>query len=583
MNIFAAFRERIDESIRELIQQGVVNDNADLSRISVEPPREASHGDMATNAAMVLGKFSELQPRDLAGKIADLLSEDKDIAAIDIAGPGFINLSLVPSVWQGQVANVLRAGTAYGNSDIGAEDKVNIEYVSANPTGPMHVGHARGAVVGDALARLLERANYQVTREYYINDAGSQTDTLARSALIRMREALGEDIGDIPEGLYPGDYLIGVGQALAKEYGAPLFEKPEVEQIATAKSMALPMMMEMIKDDLGVLGVHHDVFLSEQSLHDSGAVDNSLSRLDEMGLIYEGVLEPPKGKTPPPDWEPSPQTLFKSSEFGDDSDRALKKSDGSWTYFAPDIACHLDKFERGYKQMIDVWGADHAGYIKRMKSAVTAVTAGAGNLDVKICQMVKLMRDGEPVKMSKRAGQFITLREVVDEVGKDVVRFMMLTRKNDAPLEFDFVKVQEQSRDNPIFYVQYAHARICSVIRNAEEIFGAINDDDLADADTHLIDDPAEIALLKMISAFPRVLESAAVNHEPHRIAFYLQDLASTFHSLWNLGKECPDLKFIIEDKKNVTMARVSMIRCCAFVIASGLDIMGVRPEEEMR
>lgn len=583
MNIFAAFRERIDESIRELIQQGVVNDNADLSRISVEPPREASHGDMATNAAMVLGKFSELQPRDLASKIADLLSEDKDIAAIDIAGPGFINLSLVPSVWQGQVANVLRAGTAYGNSDIGAEDKVNIEYVSANPTGPMHVGHARGAVVGDALARLLERANYQVTREYYINDAGSQTDTLARSALIRMREALGEDIGDIPEGLYPGDYLIGVGQALAKEYGAALFEKPEVEQIATAKSMALPMMMEMIKDDLGVLGVHHDVFLSEQSLHDSGAVDNSLSRLDEMGLIYEGVLEPPKGKTPPPDWEPSPQTLFKSSEFGDDSDRALKKSDGSWTYFAPDIACHLDKFERGYKQMIDVWGADHAGYIKRMKSAVTAVTAGAGNLDVKICQMVKLMRDGEPVKMSKRAGQFITLREVVDEVGKDVVRFMMLTRKNDAPLEFDFVKVQEQSRDNPIFYVQYAHARICSVIRNAEEIFGAINDDDLADADTHLIDDPAEIALLKMISAFPRVLESAAVNHEPHRIAFYLQDLASTFHSLWNLGKECPDLKFIIEDKKNVTMARVSMIRCCAFVIASGLDIMGVRPEEEMR
>ena len=398
-----------------------------------------------------------------------------------------------------------------------------------------------------------------------------------------MREALGEDIGDIPEGLYPGDYLMGVGQALATEYGAALFEKPEVEQIATAKSMALPMMMEMIKDDLDFLGVRHDVFLSEQSLHDSGAVDNSLSRLDEMGLIYEGVLEPPKGKTPSPDWEPSPQTLFKSSEFGDDSDRALKKSDGSWTYFAPDIACHLDKFERGYKQMIDVWGADHAGYIKRMKSAVTAVTAGAGNLDVKICQMVKLMRDGEPIKMSKRAGQFITLREVVDEVGKDVVRFMMLTRKNDAPLEFDFVKVQEQSRDNPVFYVQYAYARICSVIRNAEEVFGAINDDDLADADTHLIDDPAEIALLKMISAFPRVLESAAVNHEPHRIAFYLQDLASTFHSLWNLGKERPDLKFIIDDKKNVTMARISMIRCCAFVIASGLDIMGVRPEEEMR
>ena len=583
MNIFADFRARIEKSIRELMKQGVIADDADLSRISVEPPREESHGDMATNAAMVLGKFSELQPHDLAGKIADLLSEDEEIASIDIAGPGFINLSLAPSVWQGQVAHVLRAATAYGNSDIGADKKVSVVYVSAKPTGARHVGHARGAVVGDALARLLERTNYQVTREYYINDAGGQIDTLARSALIRMREALGEEIGDIPEGLYPGDYLIAVGQALATEYGAALLEKPEAEQIAVAKSKALPMMMEMIIDDLDALGVRHDVFLSEQSLHDSGAVDKSLNRLNEMGLIYEGVLEPPKGKTPPPDWEPSPQTLFKSSEFGDDSDRALKKSDGSWTYFAPDIACHLDKFERGYEQMIDVWGADHAGYIKRMKSAVTAVTAEAGNLDVKICQMVKLMRDGEPVKMSKRAGQFITLREVVDEVGKDVVRFMMLTRKNDAPLEFDFVKVQEQSRDNPVFYVQYAHARICSVIRNASEIFGSIRDEDLANADMTLIVDPAEIALLKTISAFPRVLESAAVNHEPHRIAFYLQDLASTFHSLWNLGKERPDLKFIIDDKKNVTMARISMIRCCAFAIASGLDIMGVRPEEEMR
>ena len=583
MNIFAAFRARIETCIRTLIQEGVIGEGTDLSRISVEPPRDPSHGDMATNAAMVLGKFSELPPRDLAGKIADLLSKDVDIASVDIAGPGFINLSLSPSVWQGQIAHVLKAGKAYGNSVIGAEKKINVEYVSANPTGPMHVGHARGAVVGDALARLLERANYQVTREYYINDAGSQIDTLARSALLRMREALGEDIGDIPEGLYPGDYLVSVGQVLAEKYGASLMEKPEADQIAAVKPIALPMMMELIKDDLDALGVRHDVFLSEQSLHDSGAVDKSLIRLDEMGLIYEGVLEPPKGKTPPPDWEPSPQTLFKSSQFGDDSDRALKKSDGSWTYFAPDIACHLDKFERGYTQMIDVWGADHAGYIKRMKSAVTAVTAGAGDLDVKICQMVKLMRDGEPVKMSKRAGQFITLREVVDEVGKDVVRFMMLTRKNDAPLEFDFVKVQEQSRDNPVFYVQYAHARICSVIRNAGEMFGAIHDDDLTDSDMSLIVDPAEISLLKTISAFPRVLESAAVNHEPHRIAFYLQDLASSFHSLWNLGKERPDLKFIIEEQKNVTMARVSMIRSCAFVIASGLDILGVRPEEEMR
>lgn len=584
MNLFAIFRTRIETCIARLIDEGVVSGDAgDLSRISVEPPRDASHGDIATNAAMVLGGFSELSPRDLAAKISDLLAQDGDISGIDIAGPGFINLSLAPSLWQQQVLHVLKAGSDYGSSGMGGNEKINVEYVSANPTGPMHVGHARGAVVGDALARLLERVGYSVTREYYINDAGSQIDALARSSLLRMREALGENIGEIPEGLYPGGYLAAVGQKLAERSGAALLEKPEAEQLAAAKAAALPVMMDMIRDDLEALGVRHDVFLSEQSLHDSGAVDACLARLDERGLIYEGVLEPPKGKAPPPDREPSPQTLFRSSQFGDDSDRALKKPDGSWTYFAPDIAYHLDKFERGHGKMIDVWGADHAGYVRRMKSAVSAVTGGGGELDVKICQLVKLLRDGEPVKMSKRGGQFTTLREVVDEVGKDVVRFMMLTRKNDAPLEFDFAKVQEKSRDNPVFYVQYAHARICSVIRNAGELFGPISDADLLAADVSLINDPAEMSLVKSVAAFPRIVESAALNHEPHRIAFYLQELAALFHSLWNLGKERNDLKFIIAGEKNVTMARLAMIRSCAFAIASGLDIIGVRPEEEMR
>ena len=449
----------------------------------------------------------------------------------------------------------------------------------------MHVGHARGAVFGDALARLLEKTGHDVLREYYINDAGSQVDVLARSALLRMREAQGEAIGEIPEGLYPGDYLVPVGEKLAAEH-ADLTDKSDDEQVAIAKSVALPMMMDMIREDLAALGVTHAYFCSEQSLHDNGAVDNALEVLDGKGLIYQGVLEPPKGKEPPPDWEPQPQTLFKSSDFGDDSDRALKKSDGAWTYFAPDIAYHYDKVQRGYSEMIDVWGADHIGYIKRMQSAVNAITDGAGALEVKVCNLVKLMRGGEPVKMSKRAGSFITLREVVDEVGKDAVRFMMLTRKNDAPLDFDFDVVKDKSRDNPVFYVQYAHARICSVLRNAKEAgFAAtdIADGALAKADLAHLKDEAELALIRSLSHYPRMLASAAQAREPHRVAFFLMDLAAAFHALWNLGKERLDLRFIQDDDRDGTLARLALIRATATVIASGLDVIGVTPEEEMR
>lgn len=586
MNIFAEFQARLVIILHALQAEGVLPADTNFAGIAVEPPRDSSHGDLAINAAMVLAKPAGLTPRDLAENIAAKLMADSDIETVDIAAPGFINITLSSQLWLQQVSVVLQAGRDYGSSTMGQGEKVNIEYVSANPTGPMHVGHARGAVVGDALARLIERAGFQVTREYYINDAGAQIDVLARSALLRMREAMGEEIGDIPEGLYPGDYLKPVGQALADKYGAALLDAPEAEQMEKIKTITLPMMMDMICEDLAALGVTHDVFLSESSLHDSGAVDASLAKLDDMGLIYQGVLEPPKGKTPPPDWESQPQTLFKSTQFGDDSDRALKKSDGSWTYFAPDIACHLDKYERGFSKLIDVWGADHSGYIKRMKSAVTAITDGKAELDVKICQMVKLMRAGEPVKMSKRSGRFITLREVVDEVGKDAIRFMMLTRKNDAPLDFDFVTVKEKSRDNPVFYVQYAHARICSVLRNAVQggVVAAadITDDALSAIDLKDIKHAAELALIKQVAVFPRVLESAAALHEPHRIAFYLGDLASAFHSLWNLGKQHGELKFI-QEGKDATLQRLALIRAVALAIASGLDILGVQPEEEMR
>jgi arginyl-tRNA synthetase len=526
---------------------------------------------------MVLAKAAGQNPRDLATLlVAELLTSER-IDAAEIAGPGFVNLRLDKTLWHGLVPHILATGLNYGDGAGGA--KVNVEYVSANPTGPMHVGHARGAVVGDVLARLLEKTGSDVLREYYINDAGSQVDVLAQSALLRMREAQGEAIGDIPEGLYPGDYLVPVGEKLAT---MELPDAPDA-QLQTAKSVALPMMMDMIRDDLAVLGVKHDYFLSEQSLHDDGSVDKSLDELSSKGLIYQGVLEPPKGKEPPPDWEPSPQTLFKSSDFGDDSDRALKKSDGSWTYFAPDIACHFNKVERGYTQMIDVWGADHIGYIKRMQSAVTAITGGKAQLEVKVCNLVKLMRGGEPVKMSKRSGSFITLREVVEEVGKDAVRFMMLTRKNDAPLDFDFDVVKEQSRDNPVFYVQYAYARIFSVLRNATEQGVVADDAALAKAPLHTLTHEAELNLIRMLGTYPRMLAAAAQAREPHRVAFYLMELAAAFHALWNLGKEEVNLRFIQEDDAAGTLARLALIRATALTLASGFDVIGVTPQDELR
>ncbi|NBR51303.1 MAG: arginine--tRNA ligase [Alphaproteobacteria bacterium] len=577
MNLFAEIDTEIRAALTALQGQGKLADGLDMSRLTVEPPREAAHGDMATNAAMVLAKAAEMKPRDLAELLVEEVVKSDLIEAAEIAGPGFVNLRLDKAAWHRLVPHILHSREAYGDGEGG--DKVNVEYVSANPTGPMHVGHARGAVVGDVLARLLEKTGSDVAREYYINDAGAQVDVLAQSALLRMREAQGENIGEIPDGLYPGDYLIPVGEKLAS------MDVPEDEaaSLATAKSVALPMMMDMIREDLAALGVVHDFFRSEQALHDDASVDKALDELTSKELIYQGVLEPPKGKEPPPDWEPSPQTLFKSTEFGDDSDRALKKSDGSWTYFAPDIAYHFDKYQRGFAQMIDVWGADHIGYIKRMQSAVNAITDGEAQLEVKICNLVKLMRGGEPVKMSKRAGSFITLREVVDEVGKDAVRFMMLTRKSDAPLDFDFDLVKDKSRDNPVFYVQYAHARIFSVMKNARELGWQVDDADLATVPLDALEHEAELALVRLLGTYPRMLAAAAQAREPHRIAFYLMDLAAAFHGLWNLGKEELQLRFIQEDDEAGSMARLALIRATALTLRSGFDVIGVTPQDELR
>jgi len=586
MNLFARMESDLIAILTSLQASDVLPAGLDFSRITVEPPRDAAHGDMATNAAMVLGKGAGMNPRALAEHLVTQLSTLDHVESAEIAGPGFVNIRLSDSFWFALVPEILTQGKEFGADDTHQGVKVNIEYVSANPTGPMHVGHARGAVFGDALARLLEKSGYEVLREYYINDAGSQVDVLAKSALLRLREALGEDIGEIPAGLYPGDYLKPVGAALAEAYGAELLDKPETEQIACAKQHALPMMMDMIRTDLRALGIEHKHFLSEQSLHDDGSVEAAFDTLQAAGLVYEGVLAPPKGKEPPADWEPTPQWLFKSSEFGDDSDRALRKSDGAWTYFAPDIACHFNKFQRGFNQMIDVWGADHIGYIKRMQSAVTAITQEQATLEVKVCNLVKLQRGGEPVKMSKRSGDFVTLREVVDEVGKDVVRFMMLTRKNDAPLDFDFDLVKEKSRDNPVFYVQYAHARICSVLRNAGQAgFSAehLSDAQLAKADMSLLQDPAELGLIRGLANYPRMIAAAAQAREPHRVAFYLQDLAAQFHALWNLGKERRALRFIQDDQPDSNLARLALIRATAVTLACGLDVIGVEPEVEMR
>ncbi len=588
-NIFHDVRGLVIAAIGDLTAQGALPPGLDLARVAVEPPRDPTHGDLATNAAMVLAGVVKENPMALAERLADAVSRrpvgDYRGAGLTVgaARPGFLNIRLFPAVWHAQLRAILRVGKSFGDSTLGAGERVNVEYVSANPTGPMHVGHGRGAVVGDALAALLAKAGFAVDREYYINDAGAQVDILARSLHLRYREALGEEIGAVPEGLYPGDYLIETGRALAERDGEKWLGRSESEWLGPVRDFAAEEMMALIRNDLALLGVRHDLFASERGLVEAGAIDECLAALDQRGLIYTGVLEPPKGKTPD-DWEPRPQTLFRATQFGDDVDRPLKKSDGSWTYFAADIAYHRDKFRRGFANLIDVWGADHGGYVKRMQAAVRAVTDGAAVLDVKICQLVNLFDRGAPVRMSKRAGTFVTLREVVDEVGKDVFRFMMLIRRNDQALDFDFAKVTEQSKDNPVFYVQYAHARAASVMRHAAEAFPGddLSDAALVEAALDGLIDPAELTLIRQLAQWPRLVESAAEAHEPHRIAFYLQEVAAQFHMLWNKGRDEATLRFILASDPALTRARLALVRGVAIVIASGLAVIGVEPVEEM-
>ncbi|SNX70464.1 arginyl-tRNA synthetase [Cereibacter ovatus] len=580
MNLFTEIRNLVTAELGAMTAAGDLPAGLDLSAVTVEPPRDPAHGDMATNAAMVLAKPAGKPPRAIAEVLAARLAADPRLAGAEVAGPGFLNLRLKPAVWQGLVADVLGQGADYGRSSIGAGQKVNVEFVSANPTGPMHVGHVRGAVVGDALARLLAFAGWNVTREYYINDGGAQVDVLARSAFERYREAHGLE-PEIREGLYPGDYLIPVGEALKAKYGASLLDQPEAVWLADVRDFAAGMMMQMIREDLAALGVTMDVYSSEKALYGTGKIEAALARLEGMGLIYEGVLEPPKGKLPE-DWEPREQTLFRSTAHGDDVDRPVKKSDGSWTYFAPDIAYHYDKVTRGFDQLIDIFGADHGGYVKRMKAAVAALSDGRVPLDVKLIQLVKLWKNGEPFKMSKRAGTYVTLRDVVEQVGADVTRFVMLTRKNDAALDFDFDKVLEQSKENPVFYVQYANARINSVLRKAREAGIDVSDAALAAADLARLDHPAELSLIGKLAEWPRLVEIAARTNEPHRVAFYLHELASDLHGLWNRGNDEPGLRFL-QDDSATSQAKIALARAVGVVICAGLGILGVTPVEEMR
>ena len=585
MDVFAGFHGRVLAAVQQLKHDGVVPAEASIEGITLGAPKDASHGDLATNAAMVLAKQAGLAPRALAERIVPLLASDRHIDKVEIAGPGFINLTLASAFWPSVLRMVLEQGAAYGRSAIGKGNAVNVEYVSANPTGPMHVGHCRGAVFGDALANLLAFTGFAVTREYYVNDAGAQVDALARSAYLRYREALGEDIGEIPEGLYPGDYLKPVGETLAAQHGKELLAMPESEWLPIARAAALRAMLAMIEDDLDALGIHHDVFFSERSLTEGprDEIAETIADLKTKGLIYRGRLPPPKGKVDE-DWEDREQLLFRATAFGDDMDRPLVKSDGTYAYFAGDIAYHRDKFKRGFKTMIDVFGADHSGHVKRMKAAIAALTDGEAELDIKICQLVRLFRAGEPVKMSKRAGTFVTLRELVDEVGAGPVRFMMLYRKNDAPLDFDFVKVTEQSRDNPVFYVQYAHARASSVLRNVREAFPDLDlaEGALATSDLDLLTDEGEVALIRRIAQFPRLVEAASIAHEPHRIGFYLYELAGDLHTLWNRGKDLPQLRFIYESDRELTRARVALVASVRRVLASGLGILGVHAMHEL-
>ena len=581
MNLFAEIRSLVIDSLQQMQAQGDLPDGLSFDAVTVEPPRDAAHGDMATNAAMVLAKPSSCKPRDIAQRLATLLSADPRLASVEVAGPGFLNLRLASTLWADVLRAILADPAGYGRATVGAGIKVNVEYVSANPTGPLHVGHTRGAVFGDALASMLDFAGYDVTREYYINDGGAQVDVLARSVYLRYLEAHGQEVA-FEDGTYPGDYLIAVGQALKEKVGDSYLGKGEQFWLEDVREFSTLAMMELIREDLLALGVKMDVFYSEKSLYGTGLIEAAIEDLKSKGLIYQGVLEPPKGKKPE-DWEPREQTLFRSTDHGDDVDRPVQKSDGSWTYFAPDIAYHYDKVQRGFDQLIDVFGADHGGYVKRMKAAVSALSNDKTSLDIKLTQLVKLFKNGAPFKMSKRAGTFVTLRDLVDQVGADATRFVMLTRKNDAPLDFDFDKVMEQTKENPVFYVQYAHARICSVMRKAQLAGVAVEDAVLQAADLAGITDAAELTLAAKLAEFPRLIEIAARSNEPHRIAFYLYDLASEFHALWNKGNEQPELRFLQEGNLATSQAKIALIRATAVVISNGLGILSVQPAQEMR
>ncbi|OWK28246.1 arginine--tRNA ligase [Sphingomonas mucosissima] len=573
MTLYSRFAAHIDDVLNALETAGVLTPGIDRRAVTVEPPRDPSHGDLATNAAMVLAKAAKLNPRALAEKIAAELQQRDDVAAVEVAGPGFINMRLTDDSWRAELDAIIEGAADYGRG-LGGQTTVNIEYVSANPTGPMHMGHCRGAVVGDALAALLEFAGHRVVREYYVNDAGGQVDVLARSAHLRYREALGEDVGAVPEGLYPGDYLVPVGKMLAEEFGPQYVGAPEAEWLALFRTRAVASMLELIKADLALLGIHHDLFSSEAELQAAGKPEAAEAWLRARDLVYDGTLEAPKGETPD-DWEPVELPLFRSSRFGDDQDRPIKKSNGQWTYFGADLAYHFQKAQ-GADELIDIWGADHAGTVKRIQAAVAALTEGKTRFDVKLVQMVRLLRGGEPVKMSKRAGNFVTLADVVREVGKDVVRFTMLTRRSDAQMDFDFAKVVEASKDNPVFYVQYAHARVASLRRRAAE----------ASIDTAAVDlsrlDTEELGLVKLAAQFPRVVETAAASREPHRIAFYLYDLAAAFHALWNVGNDRPDRRFLLPDDHALTAARLFLAEGVGQIIRNGLSIMGVEAVSEM-
>ncbi len=592
MNIFNLYKDRIAGIVTDLANAGALPKGMDLSKVAAELPRDASHGDIATNVAMVLSKAAGKNPRELANLVLEPLKNLPGVTDVSIAGPGFINMKLDPSIWTDGLRHVLNVGTTFGEGTVGKGQKINVEYVSANPTGPMHVGHARGAVVGDVLASILAKAGFDVTKEYYLNDAGGQVNSAARAVRMRYLQVLGRITeADFAAALerkeveYGGSYLIPVAEALAKRDGDKWAQvNDESVWVPEIRKFVVEEMVKLIKDDLNALGVHHDIFSSEKALVDGGKVDAAVKYLEDAGLMYTGVLEPPKGKQPD-DWEPRPQRLFKATEFGDEIDRPLQKSDGSWTYFAGDIAYHKDKADRGFLNLINVWGADHGGYVKRVQAALKALTAGKGELDVLLCQMVKVLNNGEPVKMSKRAGTFVTMRDLIDAVGKDVVRFIMLTRKSDAGLDFDYAKVTEKTRENPVFYVQYAHARGRSVFRHAKELFPSadLTDAGLAKADLSLLSDADEIGTMRAMASWPRIVESAAVTHEPHRIAFYLFDLASQFHGLWNKGNDAAELRFLQPDNQAISLARLALVRAVGLVIASGLGVMGVEPVEEMR